>query len=167
MAENSPQTQRKVGFAVLLALACAVVLAQAVSGRRHDDDGIDRGIQALEAAAHGPRDDREEHLARAEHLFAASTGTLVVEPQAIVGLELVEKMDGALGRPDPQAPALATLDDQQAATHAQALLARGKPDAALAYLAQPDVRTRTGRGLAVIARFAERWLAVRSKTQAP
>ena len=45
--------------------------------------------------------------------------------------------------------------------------ARGKPDAALAYLAQPEVRTRTGRGLAVIARFAERWLAVRSKTLAP
>ncbi len=162
MAGNSQQTQRKVGVAVLVALACVVALAQLVGGRRHDDDGIEKGIRALQAAASESRDNREEHLAKAEHLFAASTGTLVVEPQAIVGLELVEKMDAALGKPDPPVPALATLDDLQAAAHAQALLARGKPEAALAYLAQPEVRTRTGRGLAVIARFAERWVLVKS-----
>ncbi len=167
MAEGNPQTQRRIGFAVILALACIVALAQIVGSKRHDDDGIDKGIRALEAAAHGPRDEREEHLAKAEHFFAASTGTIVVEPQAIVGLGLVDQMEGALGKPDPVAPDLAQLDEKQAAAHAQALMARGKPEAALAYLAQSQVRARAGRGLAVIARFAERWVAVNGKTPAP
>ncbi len=161
--EGAPQTQRRIGFAVLLALACVIALAQIVGSKRHDEDGIDKGIRALADAAMAPRDDRMEHLAKAEHYFGASTGTVVVEPQAIVGLEMTEQMVSALGKPDPVAPAIATLDEKQAAAHAQALMARGKPEAALAYLAQPEVRSRAGRGLAVIARFAERWVAVKGK----
>ena len=166
IAEDNPQTQRRIGFAVLLALTCVIALAQIVGGKRHDEDGIDKGIRALAEAADGVRDDRLEHLAKAEHFFGASTGTLVVEPQAIVGLELTEQMVAALGKPDPQAPAMATLDEKQAATHMEALMARGKPEAALAYVGQPEVRARAGRGLAVLARFAERWVAVKGKMAA-
>ena len=161
--DATPQTQRKIGFAVLVALAAVVALAQLVGSKRHDEDGIDKGIRALAQAATGPRDDRLEHLSKAEHFFGASTGTVVIEPQAIIGLELTEQMVSALGKPDPAPPALATLDEKQAAAHAEALMARGKPQAALTYLALPDVRARAGRGLAVIARFAERWVALQEK----
>lgn len=161
MQEVSTQVKRRVGFAVLLGLACVIALAQIVNGRRHDDDGIDVGIRALEHAATGPRDDREEYLAKAEHAFGSSTGTLVVEPLAIVGLELTGQLNTALGKPDPVAPDAGQLNEQTAARHAEALMARGKPEAALQYLADPAVRAHTGRGLAVLARFAERWARLR------
>jgi hypothetical protein len=164
MADSTPQTQRRIGFAVLIALACVIALAQIVGAKRHDEDGIDKGIRALQAAAVGSRDDREEFLAKAEHQFGTSTGTIVVEPQAIIGLELVERMDGALGTPDPPEPEVATLDERRAAEHAQALMARGKPEAALAYLGRQEVRSHAGRGVAVLARFAERWVALRPVT---
>ncbi len=167
MMEGNPQTQRRIGFAVLLVLTGIVALAQIVGGRRHDDDGIDAGIRALASAANAPESERAAYLANAEQRFAASVGTVVVEPQAIVGLELTEHVATALGTPDPSTPTLATLDETQAAQHAQALMARGKPEAALAYLARPEVRARAGRGLAVLARFAERWVLLRSKLHVP
>lgn len=163
MVDANPQTQRRVGFAVLLVLTCVVVLAQIITSKRHDVDGIDKGIRALADAAASPLTERSVHLTEAEHQFGAATGSIVVEPQAIVGLELAEQMAKVLGTPDPVAPELATLDEKQAATHAQALMARGKPEAALAYLARPEVHARAGRGLAVLARFAERWLVVKGK----
>jgi hypothetical protein len=157
--EANQRKQRRTGMAVLIALAGIVALAQIIGGKHHDDDGIDKGIHALAAAATAPQGERAEQLAKAERYFSASIGTVVVEPLAIVGLEVTEQMPAAVGTPDPETPAAATLDEKTAATYAQALLARGKPEAALAYLAQSDVRTRAGRGLAVIARFAERWVA--------
>ena len=163
MSEGSPQTQRRSGFGVVLVLALLVALAQLVAGKRRDTDGIDKGIHALELATTGPREDRQQQLKDAEHAFGASAGTVVIEPQAIIGMELSEQMATALGTPDPVTPEVALLTEQTAAAHAQALMARGKPEAALAYLGRPEVRLRTGRGLAVLARFAERWVVVRGR----
>ena len=163
MDSHNPGTQRRIGLAVLMVLAAIVALAQIVGGKRHDDDGIDKGIHALAAAATAPLEVRSATLLHAERFFSASVGTVVVEPLAIVGLELTEQMPNALGKPDPAPPDPHTVDEKQAAAYAQALLARAKPEAALAYLSRPEVRARAGRGLAVIARFAERWLAIRAK----
>ena len=66
MSEGSPQTQRRIGFGVVLVLALLVALAQLVAGKRRDTDGIDKGIHALELATTGPREDRQQQLKDAE-----------------------------------------------------------------------------------------------------
>lgn len=158
MAEQTT-TQRRIGFAVILALALTVALVQIVGSRQHDEDGIDKGIRQLALAAAAARDDRLEHLAKAEHAFGASVGTLVIEPQAIIGLEVAEHMLAALNTPLPAAPDAAGLDEKAAAAHVANLLAHGKPALALDYLGRPEVRSRAGRGLAALMRFSERWVA--------
>lgn len=161
MLESTQQQHRRTGFAVILLLLAVVALTHLIQSRRNEADGIGNGIRHLDRALRVQPPLRIEELHAAEQAFGAATGTLVIEPLAILGLELGEELPRALGTPLPPTPT--TLDDKAVAAHAQALLARGKPQQALEFLGQPEVRRRTGRGLAVLEQFAARWVEIRQR----
>ena len=162
MADAST-VSRRVGITLIAGLATVLVFARVVQSQHDNTSGIEHGLRALDDVDHAAKDDRPELLAKAEHAFGAATGAVVVEPMAILGLEVTEEMGRSLRKPLPKKPDPAGITELDAERYAQACLARAKPDEALAYLNDPDVRRRVGRSLAVVEHFAELWVRVRTQ----
>lgn len=153
--------QRLIGTITVVALTLVLAGVLVLRARHHDAEAIDAGLVALTQAVEAPAGQRRAHLDRARATFARAAGTYALDPQALIGLSLIEPLAQHAGE---TATALAAEDTPEAQIEAQAraLLARGKTSEAVAFLERSaQAGHRSGRGLAALEQFARRWQAVR------
>ena len=146
--------------ASLIAFAVGVHLcAEPHGGRTH----------LIEAFAHLEAARRAEAVGRGAALDAAETalrrgiGALRVEPLALIGLSLIDPMRTQLGMPAPASPELTGLSERTALDHSHALLRRGRPDLALAWLDRLRRARVPHESLQQIQVFAEMWQSARMR----
>lgn len=154
------QRQRRlVGAATLLLLAVLVVLAQWYSGSHQRDRSLQEGWLALAAIDQAAPADRGPLMAHAQARFSRAAAVLSLEPLAMIGIAVTDRMPSVWGSPLPLPPSATQCSDEEAAIWLRMALERGKPNLALAWAAHPAVSRRRG-SLGALLRFAEGWQLV-------
>ncbi len=146
----------------MLALTLGVVFIQWQRASRHEGSELDCGFNEMAAAVDGPRAAMDDHLRSAERCLSRATGLVVLEPRALVALAIVRELPHKLGSPLPVEPAADADAPDLAQRYVAELLAHGRPDVALPWLARPAVRRLWSTELATLQAVAQAWQAARA-----
>lgn len=157
-----PQQQRQrrlVGATTLVLLAVFVVLAQWYSGSHQRDRSLQEGWLALAALEHAAPAERGPLMVQAQGRFSRAAAVLSLEPLAMIGVAVTDRMPSVWGSPLPLPPSATQCSDEEAGAWLRAALEHGQPDQALAWAAHPAIARRRG-SLGALLRFAEGWQLV-------
>ncbi len=149
------QRRRAIGAATLLVLAALVVAAQWWGGAKVRDRSLNSAWQTLAALDHAAPEERRELMVKAQDRFSRSAAVMSLEPLALIGAAVTERMTERWGQPVPLPPVASQCDEAEAAAWLRGALERGKPQEALRWAADPAIRRRGE--LAPLLRFAEGW----------
>lgn len=158
--------QRLVGAAVMIALTLAIVFIQWQRASRHEGSELDCGFNEMAAAVDGPRTDLDDHLRSAERCLSRATGLVVLEPRALVALAIVHELPHKIAQALPTEPPADGLTADTAQRYTSDLLAHGRPDLALPWLAAPASRRVWSTELATLQAVAQAWQAGRKPAAA-
>jgi len=145
----------------MIALTLAIVFIQWQRASRHEGSELDCGFNEMAAAVDGPRADLDHRLRAAERCFSRATGLVVLEPRALVALAIVRELPHKLAQALPTAPPDDARTADTAQRYASDLLAHGRPDLALPWLAAPAIRRVWSAELATLQMVAQAWQAAR------
>lgn len=149
------QQRRAIGVAALLVLAALVVAAQWWSGARVRDRTLNSAWQTLAALEQTAPEERRALMNKAQDRFSRSAAVLSLEPLALIGVAVAERMPERWGQPLPLPPVATQCDEAEAAAWLRSALEHGQPQEALRWAAEPAIRRRGE--LAPLLRFAEGW----------
>lgn len=147
--------RRAIGAATLLVLAALVVAAQWWSGAKVRDRSLNSAWQTLAALEHAAPEERRDLMIKAQDRFSRSAAVLSLEPLALIGVAVAERMPKRWGQPLPLPPVATQCDEAEAAAWLRSALEHGQPQEALLWAAEPAIRRRGE--LAPLLRFAQGW----------
>lgn len=156
LGQWSQNRRRLLGAATLVVLSALVVLAQWFSGARQRDLSLQQGWLALSSIERASAVDRPPLVAQAQARFSRAAGVVSLEPLAMVGLSVTERMIEVWDSPLPPPPSATACTDEDAASWLRMALERRQPGQALAWAGHPAVLRRRG-SLGALLRFAEGW----------
>ena len=157
----SGSRQRLVGTVTVIALTLLLAGVLVLRARHHDSDAIDAALGELTQAVQGPPSQRRAHLDQARTKFARAAGTYALDPQALIGLSLIEPLALHAGEAAPEL-ALEGASEAQIEAQARALLSRGQTSQAVSFFSRcAQAGQRSSSGLTALQQFARRWLAIR------
>jgi hypothetical protein len=154
--------QRKLGAAVLVVLAAAIVLAQLARGRREGGQSLEAAYAELALVVDGPPADRQVHVQQAERKLTRAAGAVIVDAEAIAALAILESLAVHAGELAPPPPSLDHDGQDTAVAYTAGLLERGRTREALEWLASPPVQRHFTRSLATLQRVATQWQQART-----
>lgn len=157
----TPPAGRKLGIAVVIALTVLVAALQFLSGRGHQERSLDRAFAELAQAELQSGKPRQEHVAKAQAAFARATAVVSLEPQALIGAAVTEKLADRWGQVVELPKPVTQLTDEEAAAYLRALLECGRVREADQTLREPAIARRRGE-LEALTRFVERWRAAQA-----
>jgi hypothetical protein len=161
---------RRIGAAVLVVLTVAVAGLQWLRGRQHAGDAMTRAFDLLAEAetCQGPQ--RRAKVVEAQERFARASAVVQVEPMALIGVAVTERLADQWAAPAPAAVALQPVglpptsgsgpSDEVLANGLRGLLEQGRVDEAMHWAEQPLVARRTG-AVRTLLRFAAAWQQAR------
>ncbi len=148
-----------MGAATLVLLTALVVLAQWFSGSHQRDRSLQEGWSALASLQGASPAQRRPLMVQAQARFSRAASVLSLEPVAMVGVAVTQRMVEVWGAPVPVPPSATQCSDEEAAAWLSAALERGQPGQALAWATHPAISRRRG-SLGALLRFAEGWQLV-------
>lgn len=151
--------RRLVGATTLVLLTALVALAQWFSGARQRDHSLQQGWLALARLGDATPAERGPLMAQAQAHFSRAAAIVSLEPMAMIGVAVSDRMVEVWGSPLALPPPPTQCSDDEAASWLRTALERGQPAAALAWASHPAILRRRG-SLGALLRFAEGWQLV-------
>ena len=148
--------RRWLGVALLLLFTAALVAGHGWRWHRHRTTDLSAAYAELAQAVAHPAQAKTHALA-AQDLLADAVGGVVLDAEAIVALDIAERLPAHLGEvvPAPQPP----LDADAVAAYADHLLQAGRPAEAAQFLRRPELAKLANGSVRTLQRVAERWAA--------
>ena len=148
--------RRLLGIALIGLFGLALTGAHLWRWQHRGAGDLTQAYRELAAAvAHPTKVD--EHARRAQELLAQASGGVLMNPEALVALQLAEQLPHQIGQPAPSPPV--GVEVAAVARHTEQLLTRGRVTEANDYLRRPEVARMQEASLRVLKRVSERWQA--------
>ena len=158
--------RRLVGAGVIVLLTLMVVGLQWFRGRGQRDKALDAGWRLLAAAEKVQGFERQALVLQAQQRFARGTGVVSLEPLALVGVAVTEKLATSWGKAVVLPCALSVCTDDAVAGYARELLETAQVDAVVRFARLPE-NARRAVLLRELVWFAEGWATARGMPAGP